>query len=458
MSANAAFLVFVLYIAWLVAMDVRRRDGLSWPLWMVVVWVALLGSRPVATWLVAGTGSGSLMELYDEGNPVERASYSVMILVGVFVLRARGVNPFTVFMANKWLCLFFIYWGVSALWADVPFLAFKRWVKDIGNLVMVMIIITEKNPVEAAKAVFVRCACLLLPMSILFIKFFPDLGRNYHVWSGEMMFTGVTTHKNSLGMLAMVCGGFLAWDFLERLRDKAQPRNWIGIAGDLSLIAIALWLLQTSRSATALACAVAGVALYVVLRLQGVRRRIWAWEFFAVAVVTVAWATGLAAQVSNYIVVDVLSRDLTLTTRTEVWPVLTELADSVVVGSGFNSFWSGDRLAYVYSKFAIIQAHNGYLDTYLNGGLIAVFLLGMLLLAAGRTINREVVRGSEYATFKLVVFAIALVYNLAEAAFDKMTPLWFALLVVMMQYPARQAMKSPAVFQPGFAQGPRIPG
>ena len=59
------------------------------------------------------------------------------------------------------------------------------------------------------------------------------------------------------------------------------------------------------------------------------------------------------------------------------------------VGTGFESFWLGDRLQTLwnlkfYENFYINEAHNGYIEVYLNLGLVGVSLIGLLLLTAYR--------------------------------------------------------------------------
>ncbi len=255
--SRVALLVTVVYILWLLVNEARRREGLSPAVWIVVAWVAMLGSRPVSTWFDFG-GSMSSTEAYDEGNPLERMVYFILILQGLWVLVRRGVRVRDVMASNGWLFVFFLYWGFSVFWADASFVAFKRWIKDIGNIVMVLVVLTDGRPLDAMKAVFVRSACLLLPMSVLFIRFIPELGRTYHVWSGEMMYTGVTTHKNSLGALVMVSLIFLVWDLMGRgpaTETLHRPSSRLAL---FSLVAIGLWLLASAGSATATGCLILG--------------------------------------------------------------------------------------------------------------------------------------------------------------------------------------------------------
>ena len=44
---------------------------------------------------------------------------------------------------------------------------------------MVLVILTEKRPYEAVGVILRRLAFLLLPLSVLFIRYYPDLGREY---------------------------------------------------------------------------------------------------------------------------------------------------------------------------------------------------------------------------------------------------------------------------------------
>lgn len=434
MSPQVALLFFLLYILCLYAKDINRRSGLSLGLWAVVFWVTTIGSRPISAWLSFHLGSATQLETYDEGNPLERMVYFAFIFYGVATLIHRKVPIGELIRTNRWLVFFCLYWAVSVMWADSPFLAFKRWIKDAGNIVMVLIVLTEKKPIEAIKAVFVRCACLLVPLSVLLIHFYSELGRTYHIWTGELMFTGVTTHKSSLGMLVLVCGLFLLWDILDRLGNRFRPRDWIGLVGDVSLMTMTLWLLLKANSATALGCAIVGVIIFFCFGLRAVRKRAKQIEISVVVTGILLWVLNPVFDFARFVVVDIAGRDLTLTTRTEVWPILLAMQENMLLGTGFNSFWSSERLATIYNKLGIIQAHNGYLETYLNGGVLAIVLLVCLLVSAIKTINRELMRGSDYARIRLTILIVTIIYNFTEAAFNKMGIIWFAFLLVIVQY------------------------
>jgi exopolysaccharide production protein ExoQ len=429
---RVALILCVLYVLGLVLVDMKRRRGVSKVTWAVVLWIIMISSRPISTWFTSG-GGGS----YDEGSPIERMIYFVLLGIGLATLWKRRMTFREFRRTNMWLLVFFAYWALSIFWSDAPFIALKRWVKDVGNIVMVMVLLTERDPALAIKAVFARCSFLLIPFSFVLIKFFSDLGRTYHVWSGEMMFTGVATHKNTLGTLVLVCGLFFMWDVVEWHRNHPGRRKWIWIAADGSVCLLSLWLLLKAHSATALVCGILGAAIYAGLHFKVVQRRVKHLEWYVIGGVTTYWLTTSVFDVKRFIIEDLLGRDMTLTTRTEVWPMLIKMNSSPLLGEGFNSFWSGERLEKIYNELHIIQAHNGYIETYLNGGFLGVVLLIALVIASMWAIKRDLRTGLDYARVRMMFLVIAIVYDFTEAAFNKMGIVWFAMLLAIVQLPRR---------------------
>jgi O-antigen ligase len=129
---------------------------------------------------------------------------------------------------------------------------------------------------------------------------------------------------------------------------------------------------------------------------------------------------------------------MTLTTRTDVWPLLLAHQENPLVGAGFNSFWAGERLVQLFRSFGgIMQAHNGYLETYLNGGLVGVGLLVILLFSAYRKIRKQLVLGASEGSIRFVILLSAVIYNNSEASFNKVGVLWVVTLFAIMEYRAR---------------------
>ena len=79
---------------------------------------------------------------------------------------------------NRLLTVFLVYCLISIVWSDFPFVAFKRWIKILGHPVMTLVVFTEPDWEESVTRLMKRCAYVIAPVSILFIKYFPQ-------WSHE---------------------------------------------------------------------------------------------------------------------------------------------------------------------------------------------------------------------------------------------------------------------------------
>ena len=78
-----------------------------------------------------------------------------------------------------------------------------------------------------------------------------------------------------------------------------------------------------------------------------------------------------------------LGRNPTISGRTEIWERCLSVPINPLLGAGYYSFWLDDRRVDIVNAdywFRLNEAHNGYLETYLNEGLIGVFLLVVLLM------------------------------------------------------------------------------
>src|SRR5205807_7577313 len=101
--------------------------------------------------------------------------------------------------------------------------------------------------------------------------------------------------------------------------------------------------------------------------------------------------------------------------------------------------------------FHLNEAHNGYIETYLNSGIIGLALLLVALFVAGRRIKAELLQGAPFAKVRLIFLAVGMVYNLTEAAFNKLSLLWILMLLVVAEYPPPRRARVPAAAQPSTA-------
>ncbi len=427
-----ALLVCIAFTVWLFREDIKRRRGLSSAVWIPTLWLGILASRPLSTWLGIG-GALENIDQYNEGSPVDRLFYLGAILAAFRVLSKRQVRLAEVVGNNRALFLFYGYLLISVLWSAHPFSSFKRWFKDIGNIAVLLVILTEADPEEALKAVFCRCAYLLIPLSELFIKYFPDLGRVYNMHSGEMMAVGVTFQKNSLGAMILVCGLPLIWDLLSVRKGNAEPRKKIEVCAHLFVLFIGLWLLRLSDSKTSIFCLILGTSILLSIRIPLLKRNVSRLGAYAAVTVILFLLLDSIFNIRGELV-GVMGRDMTFTGRTDVWQVLLNAGTDPIFGTGFCSFWSDDEYRSKLPDWVAYSAHNGYLETYIDGGMLGVSLLLVMLAAVAWKINRFLAYGTEYGIIRFAFFVITIIYNLTESVFGRLSPNWFVFLLIATDY------------------------
>jgi exopolysaccharide production protein ExoQ len=431
MPAQIAILIFIIFLLWLYARESALRPMTSWSLWVPLVWVVIVGTRSVSFWF----GEGITIEKpedYINGSPLDRAVYFALIAVGVLILLRRRLSWSQLISLNRWFIVFLFYLGISIIWSDYPFTSFKRWTKELGNVIMVLIILTEQDPSYAIKAVFVRYAYIAIPLSVIFIKYYPDIGRYYNPWTYALGYSGVATNKNELGIDLFICGLFLMWDLIDHCASGTK-RGKADFVGRIALLLMLSWLVVISDSTTSLWTLFLSVGiLFLMCRPLGKRVVGNLGAFSIILVILIALLSFVPSIPEAF--VGMTDRDMTFTGRTDIWADLLRQPLNPILGAGYSSFWMGSGGEFMWAKYYFhpTQAHNGYLETYLNGGLIGVGLLAAVIVATGRTLQKEIMMGSDLGVFRFAVFIPVLLYNWTEAMFTGLSLIWIVMLIAIL--------------------------
>ena len=209
MPPTLALVIWFVLLIGLLYWDPAKESQSSLALWVPLIWMFILGSRLPAQWL-AGTVSGPAAQALEEGNPLDRAVFSVLILLALVILFSRAFNWGKFFANNFALTALLLFALLSVVWSDFPFIALKRWFRDLGNYLVILVVVSDPRPLEAVRTMLRRLCYLLIPLSILIYKYYPQIGKQYDPWTGLAMFVGATTSKNMLGVLCLISGVFFS--------------------------------------------------------------------------------------------------------------------------------------------------------------------------------------------------------------------------------------------------------
>jgi O-antigen ligase len=149
-----------------------------------------------------------------------------------------------------------------------------------------------------------------------------------------------------------------------------------------------------------------------------------------------------------------VGRNANLTGRTDLWKFLLSMHTNPALGAGYESFWLGPRLAAVWARFVgggINEAHNGYLETYINLGFIGLMLLSVFLIASYRNIGRALSSGSSLGSLSLALWTVLLFYNVTESAFRGSQLMWVVFLLGAIAVSQRAPEKARSVPAAGLA-------
>ena len=428
-----ATFVYLGIMVWLFRRDIREQRHVTGALWIPVIWLMITTSRFVSGWLyIFGIHLGTVN--LEEGSPLDACIFGLLILSGIVVLNQRQVSLSEVIRNNRWLTLFLVYCFLAILWSDFPFVAFKRWLKVLGLPIMVLVVLTEPDPEEAIIRMLKRCAYVCVIVSILFIKYYPQWGRGFDAWTGSAENHGIAPDKNMLGLDLFILGTFFFWYFLKvrRMERSKERRNELILSA--VILAMIGWLLNLSHSSTSLVAILIAAAILWFLGLRSVNPR--HIGVYLVAVVFVGMVAEEGFDIYT-VFLHLLGKSPTLTDRTLVWQDLLQMKINPIFGTGFESFWLGDRLKVLWAKWwwQPNESHNAYLETYLNLGLAGLFLLLGLFVTIYRKAHRDLLNGVDWGRFRLAFLVAVLFYGWTEAAFRSLDPVYFTVYLIAIDYP-----------------------
>jgi O-antigen ligase len=417
--------VFVLILLWL---DWQESPEVSPVSWIPTVWLLYTASKPMGLWFYT-PGADT-----ESGSPLDQIFMISLFCLGLLILAWRKWDWQETIYEHPWLVVLIVYMLLSIVWSDIPFVSFKRWIRELLAFAMASVVLTEQNPRQTVISIFRRSAYILIPFSLLLIKYFPFYGVQYGRWSGSQSWVGVTTQKNGLGRLCLIASFYLVWMLVGRWRKRDIFWGSYQTYADIIVLSLAVFLLLGpggAYSATAVAALASGLLVYV--GLLWMRSRKTGLEANTVTallacIVIIGTVTVFVGGATVGAFTSTLGRDDTLTGRTDVWDsLIPTVSNQPILGAGFGGFWTPRTRA----KYEISEGHSGYLDVILDIGFVGLFLVSIFLLSSCLRAYRELDRDFDWAALWLCYLFMVAIHNITESSLNSLTSHLTAVLLFL---------------------------
>ncbi|MFB9372355.1 O-antigen ligase family protein [Algimonas porphyrae] len=357
-------------------------------------------------------------EALDQGDsPFARMLwYPIYAIVAGFML-LQLPKTLRLIARNPLIIICVLWLGLTFLWSIDPGVSLRRSIALMMTTLAGLVFAARYDWGEMLQRIGVAVLILCL-ITLVVALANPTRGIMQEIHPGA--WRGPWAEKNYLG-------GIMAKGFAVSLCAFAMRpgRFWVWIP--TGMLCFLIMLLSTSK--TALLAAMGCFALFLIVR---VFRR------FPFLRVPVIWAVivGTAGLVLLLTVgfewaLSLIGKDPTLTGRTDIWILLGRAIEQKFwLGYGYGVFWQ-DPLGPSYETRTVLQwdvptAHNGWLDSWLSGGVVIIALFGSLLLATViKSLTRIKTGGVETYWLVLSVFFFIL-FSLSESAILQQNDIsWF---------------------------------
>ncbi|WP_159811781.1 O-antigen ligase [Pseudomonas sp. 18058] len=336
-----------------------------------------------------------------EGSVANQVCGLITLLVPLFFfIRNKVFLSKTFYRSNVFLLLFLLTVIASIGWSYDPMLSLKRVVAML-SVVFFAGFIAYNYPLEKITFMLGCAIGVAALIGLILAVVMPSVA----FLSGGIRdgaFKGIFAEKNAGARLNAIA-------ILLLLPMIRKGNRWALFCSFFSLIAILL-----AQSATGVALIICGTASYgyflTLIRLRINRSQ---WLFLGCTLVFMLFCLLLYNHIAWLL--EVAGRDPSLTDRTLIWELLAPYVDQQwLKGYGYGAFWaSPDADAFITRWGYIGNAHSGYMETLLNGGLIQlaalVLLLGEALLKQYRAVTAN--QAAQFRASALVIIGLFAVTN-----------------------------------------------
>lgn len=268
---------------------------------------------------------------------------------------------------------------------------------------------------------------LVLVFLALFYGFLrPSVGVSDGAW------VGIHAHKNQFCFLMVQSTVF--W-FINSLYYP-QQRRW-----SIVFILLSLFALNQGGSGAGKVIVVCLMSLWFYLGFVKTLPIQWAFVSVVLFLIVSIFLTIIVTENLEFIVVDTLNKDLTLTGRTDFWPlIINELNKKPLLGYGVDGFWQPWRgaadpaagIVVAATEFAPPHSHNGFMDMAVDIGYLGLaFFISSFISTMSKAVIYLGQAPMPSAGLPILLVTYTLMTNLTETGLLGVTSILFFYVVTM---------------------------
>lgn len=372
-----------------------------------------------------------LTDGFSEGNEgvppaipdIPKMLFFVTYFICAALLTMRWKN--TLYILSKDLLIFPLVGlvFVSVLWSTVPNDTMVRGIAFFGTTLFGLYLATRYTLKQQLQLVGWAFA-LIIFFSFVYAFIFPQYGVENGIHAGS--WRGVFVHKNIFGRYMILSSAV----FCSLFSSFKKHRLFTGLGIILSII---LLILAGSTSAI--------VSLLVVLSAFFICNALH-YNYY-IRMILLSTVVIIGCSISAWLnqnpnaLADLTGKDLSLTGRTDFWPLLFEkISQQFWLGYGYEGFWQGwsSEAADIWYavRWEVPNSHNGLMDLWLQLGFVGVllFLAGYLIYFA-KFLNQFKNSAKPELVWPILFFVCMLLFNITESTLMSRNTMPWVLYVSM---------------------------
>jgi len=374
------------------------------------------------------SGGGGLDSVLADtaGNPINKLIGTGLLVTCLYCsIRYKLLLNKDFILRNLWVFAFVLYILFSFFWSVEPSITFKRSI-FLLSLVFFAGYLTRFYTI---KTMFTYLGYIIAFTAVI------GLVRAVLFPSDAFLSSGGIRDGAFLGMFGEKNGGARRYMFGILLLLPAiysQNRKALIAAG------ICLLCLLMARSASGIVLLTIAVSTFIYLNKLVLtnqyklnNKRYWFGILFYFIGCFIAY------QAYEFILF-LVGRDATLTDRTVIWEILLPfIQEKITLGYGYGAFWSSYGAEEFIASWGYIgNAHNGYLEMLLHGGipLVILFLLMTVKSFIGAVNNASCVEYSKEYNVCIAIIVMLLICNFIAYSLPNHNSFDFFIFMVILFY------------------------